>query len=217
MRRLLIIIATLLLILSCTTPSEIADEYIREGTRYAGLEAAEIYERGLNKGDAFSLYYNLAYSYLEAGDYEKAMATADEALELYPEALRFLYLKAYILREEHRYYSYENTLKEILAFDEGNETIRSTLLAHYNAFGRAKDAEAVAREILRHDPKNQEALRTLSSSSEFFKAIAPSGSNAPVRKDDEKSWTVPPELYMPLEILNEHSKAASDAAADSTP
>ena len=187
---------------ACATNDEIAQDYINFAAGYTGLDAVRIYERGLEESDAFSLYYNLAYSYLEAGDFEKAAETADEALEIYPDSLRFLYLRAYALREEGRIYSYELALKDILERDPGNDDVRQMLLDHYMKTGRRRDAEDIAREIILYDPENQNALRALAQSSAFFAAIAPAANTESSVQDEKKGWTVPPQLYMPLGVFN---------------
>ena len=75
------------------------------------------------------------------------------------------------------------------------------LLSHYLNIGRANDAEELAREIIIYDPTNQDALRALANSSEFYASIAPSSSPRNP-STTEKGWTVPPSLYMPLGVFN---------------
>lgn len=200
LKRVFIISFIVLTFSSCTTSDEIAQSFINEGSRLTGLEAAEIYERGLDTIEDFSLFYNLAYSYLEAGEYDQAVKVADAALSVYPDTLRFLYLKAYAYRAEKRLYSYENTLKGILELDPGNDTIRSLLLTHYITTGRISDAENVAMEIIKYDPTNADALRALGKRNAFFAAIAPADATDNGQQDRRK-WTVPPELYSPLGIF----------------
>ncbi len=187
---------------SCVSSEEIAEEYIGAASGLTGLEAAEIYRDGLERTESFSLYYNLAYSYLEAGYYDEAINTADEALRIFPGSLRFMYLKAYALKAEGKIYSYEKALQEILSFDPGNSAIRSMLLKHYNDTGRTNDAVATAWDIISYDPKNQDALRTLGTVSEFFAAIAPGGVSRSEAEEKEGSWTVPPEIYNVTGIMN---------------
>ena len=79
-----------LLLSSCVTNEEIATEYISTATGLTGLEAAEVYAEGIERTDSFQLYYNLAYSYLEAGEYEKAISTAEEALTIFPDACNMM-------------------------------------------------------------------------------------------------------------------------------
>ena len=189
-----------LLLSSCVTNEEIATEYISTATGLTGLEAAEVYAEGIERTDSFQLYYNLAYSYLEAGEYEKAIKTADEALALYPDYLRFRTLKAFALRSQGKIYSYEKALQEILEYDEGNTTIRELLLEHYLQIGRKNDAAAIAKEVLLSDPENKDALRALAPFSSFFAAIAPEEETT--EREKTRLWTEPPFLYMPLGIMN---------------
>ena len=202
MKRLFFISLLILTLSSCATRSdeEAARPYIEEGTKLSGEEAASVYLRGLEEISAPSLYYNLAYSYLEAGEYEKAIKTADEALALYPDYLRFRTLKAFALRSQGKIYSYEKALQEILEYDEGNTTIRELLLEHYLQIGRKNDAAAIAKEVLLSDPENNDALRALAPFSSFFAAIAPEEETTETEKT--RLWTEPPFLYMPLGIMN---------------
>ncbi len=202
MKRLFCISFIILLLSSCATRTaeEIANPFIENGTKLSGDEAAEIYIQGLGEITTPSLYYNLAYSYLESGDYEKAIATAEEAIEIYPEYLRFRYLKAFALKSEMKLYAYETALKDILEYDPGNNTIRNMLLEHYMQIGRKQDAADIAADLILSDPSNENAIRALAYFSPFFEAIAPSASTSVTER--ERLWTEPPSLYMPLGILN---------------
>ena len=202
MKRLFCYSIAIMLIVSCahTTPEEMADPFLEEGMYLSGLDAAEVYSKGLEEAETPSLYYNLAYSYLEAGEYGLAVSTADEALSLFPDYLRFRYLRAYALRSSMKYYSYERELREILEIDPGNDGIREMLLEHYMATGRKADAVSVARKIIQYDPDNPEALRALAYSSAFFAAIAPEEESE--EKEKTRLWTEPPFIYMPIGILN---------------
>ena len=198
-----IIAAAIIALASCQSTDEYdpAEPYISEGYALTGLEAADAYRRGLDEiGDSEELYYNLAYSYLEAGEWDKAAKVADEALMAYPEHLRFMYLKAYAYRSAMKLYSYECALKDILEFDPGNMAIRTMLMEHYVSIGRKEDAAAIAGTIIERDPQNQGALRALAAKSRFFSAIKPDEEEKP--KEKERLWTEPPFLYMPLGILN---------------
>ena len=193
-----ILIFTAAILAGCSSMS--IDPYLKEGYQLTGLEAAAVYERGLEHSDSEKLYYNLAYSYLEAGEWDKAAEAADKALMAYPEHLRFMYLKAYAYRSAMKLYSYECALKDILEFDPGNMAIRTMLMEHYVSIGRKEDAAAIAGTIIERDPRNQGALRALAARSAFFSAIAPDEEEKPLEK--ERLWTEPPFLYMPLGILN---------------
>ena len=200
MKRLILPIICLLILSSCMTAAdERAERYIAKGERLTGAQAADVYDDAAAEIGTPSLYYNLAYSYLEDGDYESAVETADEAIALFPDMLRFMYLKAYALRESGRYLSYERMLHSILAFDPGNDDIRQLLLDHYLDTGRRSDAAAVGRDMIARDSDNSSALTALGFISDFFAAIAPSRSNG--FKPEGRLWSEPPFIYQNLGIL----------------
>ena len=191
-----ILIFTAAILAGCSSLS--IDPYLEEGYQLTGLEAAAVYERGLEHSDSEKLYYNLAYSYLEAGEYEKAIGTADKALELYPDMLRFRYLKAYAYREARMLASYERELLSILDADSGNNDIRGILALYYRDMGMDKKAKDMAMEILRRTPSDPEALSVMADYSEFYDSI---DNTADEEKLPERPWNVPPALYDPLRIL----------------
>ena len=192
-----ILIFTAAILAGCSSLS--IDPYLEEGYQLTGLEAAAVYERGLEHSDSEKLYYNLAYSYLEAGEYEKAIGTADKALELYPDMLRFRYLKAYAYREARMLASYERELLSILDADSGNNDIRGILALYYRDMGMDKKAKDMAMEILRRTPSDPEALSVMADYSEFYDSIDKTSDE---EKLPERPWNVPPALYDPLRILH---------------
>ena len=192
-----ILIFTAAILAGCSSLS--IDPYLEEGYQLTGLEAAAVYERGLEHSDSEKLYYNLAYSYLEAGEYEKAIETADKALELYPDMLRFRYLKAYAYREARMLASYERELLSILDADPGNNDIRGILAIYYRDMGMDAKAKEMAMEILRRTPSDPEALSVMADYSEFYDSIDKTSDE---EKLPERPWNVPPALYDPLRILN---------------
>ena len=192
-----ILIATAAILAGCSSMN--IDPYLKEGYQLTGLEAAAVYERGLEHSDSEKLYYNLAYSYLEAGEYEKAIETTDEALEIYPDMLRFRYLKAYAYREARMMASYERELLSILDADPGNNDIRGILALYYRDMGMDAKAKDMAMEILRRTPSDPEALSVMADYSEFYDSI---DKKSDEEKLPERPWNVPPALYDPLRILN---------------
>ena len=192
-----ILIFTAAILAGCSSLS--IDPYLEEGYQLTGLEAAAVYERGLEHSYSEKLYYNLAYSYLEAGEYEKAIETADKALELYPDMLRFRYLKAYAYREARMLASYERELLSILDADPGNNDIRGILALYYRDMGMDEKAKDMAMEILRRTPSDPEALSVMADYSEFYDSIDKTSDE---EKLPERPWNVPPALYDPLRILN---------------
>ena len=207
-------IIAMLLLVSCTTEKEMAARYIEKAYGLSGSEAASIYEEAVAETSDSTVYYNLAYSYLEAGEYDMAIRTADEALNLFPGMLRFMYLRAYALRESGRYYSYEKALGEILAYDPGNDDIRGMLLEHYIKTGRKKDAAALAKEAVLWTPENGDVLMALGYESAFFRAIAPSAGSPDIAEKKGRAWSEAPFIYSPLRILRgERLLSESSAAA----
>lgn len=190
----LIIVLTLI---SCESVN--VEAYLEEGYELSGADAAAVYERALTETDSEKIYYNLAYSYIEAGEYDKAIATATSALELYPEMLRFRYLRAYAYRETSRLVSYERELQAILEEDPGNNMIRGLLATYYKNMGLDSKAKSEAMEILRRDPADSTALSVMAGYSEFYDTI----DSEETTKEDlmkKRPWSVPPELYDPLRI-----------------
>ncbi len=190
----LIIVLTLI---SCESVN--VEAYLEEGYELSGADAAAVYERALTETDSEKIYYNLAYSYIEEGEYDKAIATATSALELYPEMLRFRYLRAYAYRETSRLVSYERELQSILDEDPGNNMIRGLLATYYKNMGLDNKAKTEAMEILRRDPVDSTALSVMAGYSEFYDTI----DSEETTKEDlmkERPWSVPPELYDPLRI-----------------
>lgn len=192
-----ILIFTAAILAGCSSMS--IDPYLKEGYQLTGLEAAAVYERGLEHSDSEKLYYNLAYSYLEAGEYEKAIETADKALEIHPDMLRFRYLKAYAYREARMMASYERELLSILDADPGNNDIRGILALYYRDMGMDAKAKDMAMEILRRTPSDPEALSVMADYSEFYDSIDKTSDE---EKLPERPWNVPPALYDPLRILH---------------
>ena len=94
---LLKILILLILLSSCSTLSDEdrVQSDINKAYGLEGEEAAELYLEGLQDIESPELYYNLAYSYLEAKEYDKAVETASAALLKYPGRLRFMYLRAF--------------------------------------------------------------------------------------------------------------------------
>ena len=127
---LLKILILLILLSSCSTLSdeERVQSYINKAYGLEGEEAAELYLEGLQDIESPELYYNLAYSYLEAKEYDEAVETASAALLKYPGRLRFMYLRAFAYKAAGKYYSYEKALNTILLFDPGNDEIKDMLL-----------------------------------------------------------------------------------------
>ena len=104
------------------------------------------------------------------------------------------------MRESHRYYSYGKALEDILAFDPGNEDIRTMLLEYYVAAGREEAAKETAMEMLLRNPGNTAALRLLREYSPFLSAIVPQEETQ--KEEERRLWTEPPVLFDILDVLD---------------
>ena len=197
---LLKILILLILLSSCSTLSdeERVQSYINKAYGLEGEEAAELYLEGLQDIKSPELYYNLAYSYLEAKEYDKAVETASAALLKYPGRLRFMYLRAFAYKAAGKYYSYEKALNTILLFDPGNDEIRDMLLQHYLDTGRKKEAAALAPSVLERHPDSQNAIKALAYVSPFFKAIA---AEETAKEPVSEPWDKGFEIFSPIRLL----------------
>ena len=166
----LFLVSLAAILISCTTTDTEEEGYLERGFVLSGLEAAEVYLEGIEEEVSPELYYNLAYSYIEAGEYDKAIESAEEALGLYPERLRFDYLILYAYRESGRMYSYEKELERLYQKYPFNDTITEMLLNSYYGAKRER-AIPVARALLERSPNNQVAIRVLAEFYPFYKAI----------------------------------------------
>ena len=197
---LLKIFILLILLSSCSTLSdeERVQSYINKAYGLEGEEAAEVYLEGLQDIESPELYYNLAYSYLEAKEYDKAVETASAALLKYPGRLRFMYLRAFAYKAAGKYYSYEKALNTILLFDPGNDDIRDMFLQHYLDTGRKKEAAALAPSVLERHPDSQNAIKALAYVSPFFKAIA---AEETAKEPVNEPWDKGFEIFAPIRLL----------------
>ncbi len=197
---LLKILILLILLSSCSTLSdeERVQSYINKAYGLEGEEAAEVYLEGLQDIESPELYYNLAYSYLEAKEYDKAVETASAALLKYPGRLRFMYLRAFAYKAAGKYYSYEKALNTILLFDPGNDEIRDMLLQHYLDTGRKNEAAALAPSVLERHPDSQNAIKALAYVSPFFKAIA---AEETAKEPVSEPWDKGFEIFSPIRLL----------------
>ena len=218
--RVFSIAAIIFLLASCASTVIEEDGFLEKGYALTGAEAAEVYLEGIAEEPSHELWYNLAYSYLEAGEYDKAIQTASDALLHYPGRLRFMYLRAYAYKAQGRYYTYEKALKTILIYDPGNDDIRNMLLDHYLTTGRKKEASEIAEDVIKRNPTDRKAQSALAYSSPFFRAIAPVEEKKTVQ--DKESWQREFTLFNPLEILrgtrllsDEETDSSSDAATSS--
>ena len=169
--RVFSIAAIIFLLASCASTVIEEDGFLEKGYALTGAEAAEVYLEGIAEEPSHELWYNLAYSYLEAEEYDKAIEAADEAKALYPDMIRFDYLKLYAYRESSRMYSYEKTLEELHERYPANDNVSEMLLRAY-AGARREEGIEVARELLERNPTNATAIRLLGEFYPFYAAIS---------------------------------------------
>ena len=190
--------ALIFILASCATGTAEEDGWLEKGSRLSGSEAAAFYTEAIAEEPSYQLWYNLAYSYLEAGDYEKAAETAAEAEALYPDMIRFDYLELYAYRESGRMYSYEKKLESLHERFPANDDVSEMLLDAYYGAKREK-AEEVARSLLRRDPSNRTAIRALGEFHPFYQAI----SDHEAEIADEEWDKGPVRLYNILDTLED--------------
>lgn len=161
-----------MLLISCSTTDGSPDEsYLDRGYRLSGEDAASVYLEGIENTPSAELYYNLAYSYLESRDYDKAIECARTASELYPDMIRFDYLILYAYRESGMMYSYEKELERLAGKYPANNTIAEMLLSCYKG-ARRVEAIPIARRLLSRSPSNQTAIAALGEFYDFYRAIS---------------------------------------------
>ena len=161
----------ILTLASCASTAIEEDGFLEKGYALTGEEAAEIYLEGIEEEPSPELWYNLAYSYLEAEDYDKAIDAAEEAKALYPDMIRFDYLILYAYRESGRMYSYEKELERVHSQYPANKDISEMLLKAYSG-ARRPESIPIARQLLQRDPSNDAAIRALGEFYPFYAAIA---------------------------------------------
>ena len=165
-------IAIIMLILtSCASTATEEEGFLEKGYAHTGEEAAMIYLEGIAEAPSPELWYNLAYSYLEAKDYDAAVEAANEAKALYPDMIRFDYLELYAYRESGMMHSYEKALEALHERYPANDTVAEMLLRSY-AGARREKGIAVARALLERNPSNATAIRILGEFYPFYEAIS---------------------------------------------
>jgi len=157
------------MLVSCKTVSSSDKEVIQIGYQKTGIEAQEVYSE--YKGKSPRVMYNLAYSYLESDDIDKALATAIEAKKEYPRYIRFYTLEAYCYKIQNNHKDYQRVLKEILEIDSGNKEVIEMLISSLIAQNRKAEVIEYAQRLLAIDSKNTTALNALSLYLPFFQEL----------------------------------------------
>ena len=164
-----IVILLSLLLFSCQTEKDYSSLSVAENKK--GLEAAEVYEEFLSKNEDEKVRWNYVYSLYEAEEYDGALEEIDKGIALYPDNIRFLYIKSLVYRNTLSLDKEKETLICIENLNPGNIEVRKRLVEVYDALGEKEEAIREAKSILFYDSKNLVALEYLSRDSQFYSLL----------------------------------------------
>ena len=164
-----IVILLFLLLFSCQTEKDYSSLSVAENKK--GLEAAEVYEEFLSKNEDEKVRWNYVYSLYEAEEYDGALEEIDKGIALYPENIRFLYIKSLVYRNTLSLDKEKETLISIESLNPGNIEVRKRLVEVYDALGEKEEAIREAKSILLYDSKDLVALEYLSRDSQFYSLL----------------------------------------------
>lgn len=142
---------------------------VAEGKK--GLEAAEIYQSFLSSSEDEKVRWNYVYSLYEAQEFDLVLTEVENAVSLYPENIRFLYLKSLVYRETGNRDQELSVLEEIRDINPGNIEVRKRLLNIYSLFDQTDLATEEAKAILLYENKNLDALEYLALDSVFYERL----------------------------------------------
>lgn len=154
---------------SCQTEKDYSSLKVAEGKK--GLEAAEIYQSFLSSSEDEKVRWNYVYSLYEAQEFDLVLTEIENAVSLYPENIRFLYLKSLVYRETGNRDQELSVLEEIRDINPGNIEVRKRLLNIYSLFDQTDLATEEAKAILRYENKNLDALEYLALDSVFYERL----------------------------------------------
>ena len=164
-----IVILLSLLLFSCQTEKDYSSLSVAENKK--GLEAAEVYEEFLSKNEDEKVRWNYVYSLYEAEEYDGALEEIDKGIALYPDNIRFLYIKSLVYRNTLSLDKEKETLIYIENLNPGNIEVRKRLVEIYDALGEKEEAIREAKSILLYDSKDLVALEYLSRDSQFYSLL----------------------------------------------
>lgn len=164
-----IVILLSLLLFSCQTEKDYSSLSVAENKK--GLEAAEVYEEFLSKNEDEKVRWNYVYSLYEAEEYDGALKEIDKGIAIYPDNIRFLYIKSLVYRNTLFLDEEKETLISIEILNPGNIEVRKRLIEIYDALGEKEEAIREAKSILLYDSKNLVALEYLSRDSQFYSLL----------------------------------------------
>ena len=190
-----IVILLSLLLFSCQTEKDYSSLSVAENKK--GLEAAEVYEEFLSKNEDEKVRWNYVYSLYEAEEYDGALEEIDKGIALYPENIRFLYIKSLVYRNTLSLDKEKETLICIENLNPGNIEVRKRLVEVYDALGEKEEAIREAKSILFYDSKNLVALEYLSRDSQFYSLLYSS-----LKSEEEENAASEEEAAIPNEEEN---------------
>ena len=190
-----IVILLSLLLFSCQTEKDYSSLSVAENKK--GLEAAEVYEEFLSKNEDEKVRWNYVYSLYEAEEYDGALEEIDKGIALYPDNIRFLYIKSLVYRNTLSLDKEKETLIYIENLNPGNIEVRKRLVEIYDALGEKEEAIREAKSILFYDSKNLVALEYLSRDSQFYSLLYSS-----LKPEEEENVASEEEASIPNEEEN---------------
>ena len=190
-----IVILLSLLLFSCQTEKDYSSLSVAENKK--GLEAAEVYEEFLSKNEDEKVRWNYVYSLYEAEEYDGALEEIDKGIALYPDNIRFLYIKSLVYRNTLSLDKEKETLICIENLNPGNIEVRKRLVEVYDALGEKEEAIREAKSILLYDSKNLVALEYLSRDSQFYSLLYSS-----LKPEEEENAASEEEAAIPNEEEN---------------
>ena len=190
-----IVILLSLLLFSCQTEKDYSSLSVAENKK--GLEAAEVYEEFLSKNEDEKVRWNYVYSLYEAEEYDGALEEIDKGIALYPDNIRFLYIKSLVYRNTLFLDKEKETLISIESLNPGNIEVRKRLVEVYDALGEKEEAIREAKSILLYDSKNLVALEYLSRDSQFYSLLYSS-----LKPEEEENTASEEEAAKPNEEEN---------------
>ena len=165
----IVIILASILLSSCQTEKDYSSLSEAEGKK--GMEAAEIYSAFLSISEDERVRWNYVYSLYEGEEYETALEEIDKGIVLYPDNIRFLYLKSLVYRKLGKIDHEISVLLTARDLNPGNIDIRKRLIELYDIIEDTENAKKEAKDILLYDGSNIIAIEYLSRESQFYSIL----------------------------------------------
>ena len=113
------------------------------------MEAAEIYSAFLSISEDEKVRWNYVYSLYEGEEYETALEEIDKGIVIYPDNIRFLYLKSLVYRKLGKIDHEISVLLTARDLNPGNIDIRKRLIELYDII---EDTENAKKRSQRYPP-----------------------------------------------------------------